>query len=141
MKVFLIAALIGLSSFASDEFFLKAVHKTSFYTYDLEFEANPELGRAWVKITTNDNDPDGYSDEERVKIPGLRYEDGEVLFEKDGKVVVCAVNTVSGRWIFKHESLKETGHCLFEEEDRVVSIDDGFYVRQTKKTFMKLVIL
>lgn len=98
------------------------------------FAINPELGRAWVEV-------DFYyalsetSDHYRIAVPGLRYDKArsEVVFENDGKRVICA-NVVQKGWgIFKHDQVEATGACELTHRYIRVPVDNGFTIEHVEQ--------
>lgn len=94
-----------------------------------KFVINPELGRAWVEVNlyyTASESTDYY----RVAVPGLSYDPSraEVVFDADGKRVVCATVEQSGWWLFRHENVKPTGACELTHRYVKVPVDNGFAV-------------
>jgi hypothetical protein len=104
------------------------------YSVSQVFEVNQDLGRAWVKFSISNGDPEAMNDEYRVKVAGLTYDvaSSEVRIELDGNVTACATNYIRGPRIFKTRSIRTTGNCTFERRVRTVSYDDGFEVKQTR---------
>ncbi len=94
-----------------------------------KFVINSELGRAWVEV-------DLYyamsetSDHHRIVVPGLSYdrEKSEVVFDADGRRVVCATVQQRGWWIFKHEDIEATGDCELTHRYVKVPTDNGFAI-------------
>ncbi|MES0873645.1 hypothetical protein [Sinimarinibacterium thermocellulolyticum] len=94
-----------------------------------KFVINPELGRAWVEVDFHYAVSET-SDHHRVAVPGLRYdrERSEVVFDADGRRVVCATVQDRGRWVFRHHHIKPTGNCELMHRYIKVPMDDGFYI-------------
>lgn len=94
-----------------------------------KFAINPELGRAWVEV-------DLYyamsetSDYYRVAVPGLSYdrERFEVVFDAEGRRVVCATVEQRGWWIFSHDRIEATGDCELSHRYVKVPVDNGFAI-------------
>lgn len=96
------------------------------------FEINPELGRAWVKLTfVPDYTQDSPEEELRVKAEGLSYnaDTREVVLDAEGAQIVCA--TVKKNFFGVH--VKETGACKFSEKFYKVKVDDGFEIKTVEK--------
>lgn len=93
------------------------------------YAINPELGRAWVEIDIVRGLSET-SESHRVTVPGLSYqaESSQVVFEADGRSVVCADVRDAGRWIFKHQRIVPTGACELTPRYVTVPQDDGFGV-------------
>lgn len=93
------------------------------------FAINDDLGRAWVEVEMY------YSVSEstkyhRVPVPGLTYdrERAEVVFDADGRRVVCATVEQRGRWIFAHQKIEPTGSCELTHRYVKVPVDNGFAI-------------
>ena len=93
------------------------------------FGINPELGRAWVEINVY-HDPTELNETYRVPVPGLSYDkaSSQVVYDAEGKKVICANVRESGSWIFKTERVEPTGDCELTRKYVKVPIDDGFAV-------------
>ena len=93
------------------------------------FGINPELGRAWVEIQVY-HDPTELNETYRVPVPGLRYDKAsqQVVYEAEGRKVVCANVRETGGWIFKNQRVEPTGDCELTRRYAKVPIDDGFAV-------------
>ena len=93
------------------------------------FGINPELGRAWVEVIVYENRSE-LVDTYRVPVPGLRYDKGssQVVYDAEGKQVVCANVRKSGNWFFKSQRIEATGNCELTRKYVQVPIDDGFAV-------------
>lgn len=142
MKIFIIATLLVGSVFGADSVLLKVQKYGKYFSHSIRFDVNKDLGRAWIVLytDTSPSDPEFEPDEERIKIEGLSYKDGEIVFEKDGLEVVCASEVTSGLWIFKGTRMKETGLCFLEKEDKIVLVDDGFNIQEVEKSYLYLTI-
>lgn len=93
------------------------------------FGINPELGRAWVEVNVY-QDTTELSETYRVPVPGLSYDksSSQVVYDAEGKKVVCANVRETGSWIFKSQRIDPTGHCELTRKYVKVPIDDGFAV-------------
>lgn len=93
------------------------------------FAINPELGRAWVEIDVWHNFSET-TESHRVAIPGLAYntDSRQVVYDAEGKTVVCANVRETGSWIFKGHRIEPTGDCELTRKYVKVPIDDGFAV-------------
>lgn len=98
------------------------------------FVINEAMGRAWVEV-------DFYyalsetSDNYRVAIPGLRYdrELSQVVFESDGKQVVCATVADKGWGIFKQKHVLATGNCELSHRYVKKPVDNGFTIEHIEQ--------
>ncbi len=93
------------------------------------FGINPELGRAWVEIDVHQNTSE-ISNTYRVTVPGLSYDKDsrQVVYDAEGKKVVCGNVRETGSWIFKSQRIEPTGDCELTRRYVKVPIDDGFVV-------------
>lgn len=93
------------------------------------FGINPELGRAWVEVDVY-HTPTELTETYRVPVPGLSYEkDGSrVVYDAEGRKVVCANVRDTGTWIFKSQRIEPTGNCELTRKYVKVPVDDGFAV-------------
>lgn len=139
MKKLMIAlCVLGTSALQAGEIKIKSISQYEMWgsaTATSTFGINPELGRAWVEVTTTSNDPDGgTSDVERIKLEGLKFDTqtNTVVIDHEGKITTCAELKVVGRSIFRHKVLKMTEDCEFEGRWVKVSYDDGFEIKQTQ---------
>lgn len=98
------------------------------------FVINEAMGRAWVEV-------DFYyalsetSDNYRVAVPGLRYdrELSQVVFESDGKQVVCATVSNKGWGIFKQKHVLATGNCELSHRYVKKPVDNGFTIEHIEQ--------
>lgn len=140
----LIALCILLAAsnlFAVEVVTLKKLKDLWGYDYSIEFKANPELGRAWVELFTGDsydNEDDGHTT--RIKVEGMVFRDGEILFEKNGDSVVCATKGSRGVWVFRNTVYRSSGRCVLENILKYDQIDDGFEIRNVRRRYLNLVI-
>ncbi|MDO9451433.1 MAG: hypothetical protein Q7J29_01075 [Stagnimonas sp.] len=93
------------------------------------FGINPELGRAWVEVTVYESVTE-LIDTYRVPVPGLRYDkdSSQVVYDAEGRNVVCANVRETGNWFFKDQRIEATGDCELTRRYVKVPIDDGFAV-------------
>lgn len=93
------------------------------------FGINPELGRAWVEIDVYFVQSES-SESYRVAVPGLSYDksSSQVVYDAEGKKVICANVRETGSWIFKSQRIEPTGDCELTRKYVKVPIDDGFAV-------------
>ncbi|HEY0972967.1 MAG TPA: hypothetical protein VGE57_00575 [Solimonas sp.] len=93
------------------------------------FAINPELGRAWVEIDVTHSFSET-NESHRVAIPGLAYntDSRKVVYDAEGKTVVCANVRETGSWLFKSQRIEPTGDCELTRKYVKVPIDDGFAV-------------
>jgi hypothetical protein len=100
-------------------------------TKSQRFGFNPELGRAWVEIDFHYRVSEA-SETHRVRLPGLAYdpERSEIVFDANGKRVVCAKVEPRGRWLFKHHHVEPTGACELTQRYVNVPVDNGFAIDQ-----------
>ena len=93
------------------------------------FAINPELGRAWVEIDVSHSFSET-TESHRVAIPGLAYntDSRQVVYDAEGKTVICANVRETGSWIFKSHRIEPTGDCELTRKYVKVPIDDGFVV-------------
>lgn len=93
------------------------------------FGINPELGRAWVEIDVYFAQSES-AESYRVAVPGLSYDknSSQVVYDAEGKQVVCANVRETGSWIFKSQRIEATGNCELTRKHVKVPIDDGFAV-------------
>jgi hypothetical protein len=95
---------------------------------EINYGVNKELERAWLEFTASDSSDEGYGEEYREKIEGLKYDTtlNAITFSKDNKTVVCR-QFVTKRFLGRNiQSYKNTGNCRKEETYQKVIIDDGF---------------
>jgi hypothetical protein len=143
MKFLVLLLLTSLSFPAfADKLLLKSYGQYEMWgssSATVEFKVNPELGRAWVELTTYQGEE---SNNLRVKVSGLTYEQLTETISIDhlGKITVCAEFKVVGRFIFKHKLLKLTSACEFQQRWREVSYDDGFEIKKTRRLDIFLVV-
>lgn len=98
------------------------------------FEANRELGRAWIDVQVESTDPVG--DEPSIPeviskmVEGLYYDSArkQVLYQTATKTVVCAQDAT----FLWSTHLKSTGQCLLTLTSEQRKIDDGFRIREQK---------
>lgn len=93
------------------------------------FGVNAELGRAWVEVRVYQDRTE--TDEiYRVIVPGLSFkkDSGQVVYEADGKTVVCATLRQSGGLFFKTQRVEPTGNCELTRRYVKQAIDNGFAV-------------
>lgn len=98
------------------------------------FVINEAMGRAWVEV-------DFYyalsetSDNYRVAVPGLRYdrELSQVVFESDGKRVVCATVANKGWGVFKQKHVLATGNCELSHRYVKKPVDNGFTIEHIEQ--------
>jgi len=93
------------------------------------FGINPELGRAWVEVNVY-HDPTETTEVYRVPVPGLSYDktSGQVVYDAEGRTVVCAKVRETGRFLFKSQRVDPTGDCELTRRYVKQPIDDGFAV-------------
>jgi UDP-N-acetylglucosamine enolpyruvyl transferase len=107
------------------------------------FGINPEMGRAWIEVTTTANDPDGgLSDIERLKIEGLTFDQqtGAINIDFEGKITTCAEYKTVGRSIFRQKLIKMTSNCKFEGRWKKITYDNGFEMQKTSKYEIFLIV-
>lgn len=93
------------------------------------FGINDELGRAWVEVEMYYSTSES-TDYHQVAVPGLSYdrERAEVVFDAEGRRVVCATVEQRGRWIFAHQKIEPTGACELTHRYVKVPVDNGFAI-------------
>jgi len=93
------------------------------------FGINAELGRAWVEVNVY-HDPTELNETYRIPVPGLSYDknSSQVVYDAEGKNVVCAKVRETGSWIFKTQRIEPTGDCELTRKYVKVPVDDGFAV-------------
>lgn len=98
------------------------------------FVINPELGRAWVEVDFYYPHSES-SDHYRIAVPGLSYDTAkaEVIFQEDGRRVVCATVAEKGWWIFKHDQVKATGACELSHRYVKIPVDNGFTIEHVEQ--------
>ncbi|MBA2403572.1 MAG: hypothetical protein H0V66_02275 [Bdellovibrionales bacterium] len=138
-KLITLLTLLSLTAVQAGEIKLKSISQYELWgsaSASAAFAINPEMGRAWVEITTTSNDPEGGgpSDVQRIKLNGLSFDQitGAIQLDFEGKITTCAEQKVVGRSIFRQKLIKMTSNCQFEGRWRNVSYDDGFEMRKTK---------
>jgi hypothetical protein len=142
----IIAFALALTSLAASADVIKLTEfKTSRDTelYRTTYRVNKELKRAWIEVTIAESSFDDlhYSDVQ-VKVPGLSYspEINGVVYNLNGKEVVCGT-FYNSRWtIDQGMSFRETGRCNIATGNYVKSLDDGFNIRNVKTTEVILTI-
>lgn len=146
MKKLMIAlCILGTTAIQAGEINIKSISQYVLWgsaTASSAFGINPDMGRAWVEVTTTPNDTDGgVSDVERIKIEGLKFDTqtNSITIDHEGKITTCAELKVVGRSIFRHKVIKMTSDCKFEGRWVKVSYDNGFEMKQT--SVYKLVLI
>lgn len=146
MKKLMIAlCILGTTAIQAGEIKIKSISQYELWgsaTASSAFGINPDMGRAWVEVTTTSNDPEGgSSDVERIKIEGLTFDTqtNAITIDHEGKITTCAELKVVGRSIFRHKVIKMTSDCKFEGRWVKVSYDNGFEIKQT--SVYKLVLI
>lgn len=93
------------------------------------FAINDDLGRAWVEVEMYFSVSES-TKYHRVAVPGLSYdrERAEVVFDADGRRVICATVEQRGRWIFAHQKIEPTGACELTHRYVKVPVDNGFAI-------------
>lgn len=93
------------------------------------FVINESLGRAWVEVDLYHALSES-SDHYRAIVPGLRYDNlsKSVVFENDGKRVVCATVNEIGWWLFKQNQVTSTGQCELSHRYIKSPVDNGFTI-------------
>lgn len=88
-----------------------------------QFGISPELGRAWIDVALHERFGEGQMEFHRVYVPGLSYDASrrEVVYEADGRRVVCARNAPGGQAL----KVKATGVCKLSYRLVMGTIDDG----------------
>lgn len=105
----------------------------------IQFNANPELERAWFEVTLS-LDLEDYEDEvKRIKSDKIKYKDGKITIENEfNDVITCAFEKDITARTFPALKKKIIGsifetdltNCEFKVEYIEKNRDDGFYVTQ-----------
>ena len=147
MKKLLIAlCILGTTAIQAGEIKIKSISQYELWgsaTASSAFGINPEMGRAWIEVTTTSNDPDGgLSDVERIKIEGLKFDKqtNAITIDYEGKITTCAELKVVGRSIFRRKEMKMTSNCKFEGRWRKFTYDNGFEIKKTAAYEMFLIV-
>ncbi|MCO4754202.1 MAG: hypothetical protein KC478_06955 [Bacteriovoracaceae bacterium] len=144
MKTLIALAILATSVFG-ETITLRKDFYLDFDSYYMEFNANPELDRAWVEIESVEEawdwDDDDTSTIDRIKVKNLVYSDNEIIYKGENGDVVCAVGQLRGVWRFKKLYWNKTGNCYLNIVNKTVEIDDSFWVKQRKLSFLNLEIL
>jgi len=145
MKKTLLAFALTLSTTAfAGEVFVKDISQYLLWgssSLSLAFEANEDMGRAWVEISIT-RDPEFSADEERVKIEGLSYDANTSMITllHEGQLVDCALVKIKGRGVFQYRHVKPTGRCQFQEKVINYTYDNGFEIVKSSKTRVSILV-
>ena len=140
MKNFLVLCLFIFASASFGETITLYDKKEKFdHEYDVNFDINAELGRAWTVVTEIEDDyDDTWEKDIRIKVKGLSYKsETKQIFYKD---VLCANVVTRGRWVFKREVIELTENCSFKTKFYEKFVDDGFEIKKYDYVKIDLVI-
>jgi len=141
MKTILTAMMLALSlqAFAGEVVVYDApTYETRGYSdVKASFGINQELGRSWVSLNfVPDYTQDLMPSEERVLVPGLRYnaDSKQVVLSVGGEEIVCATVKKS----FLGTSVRPTGKCAFTTSYYKVKHDNGYEIETISKMKIKM---
>lgn len=137
MKQFLILGLMLLGSVANAmtvEIYRKSDWDVEGEYRRFSYGINEKLERAWVNFSYPDadcfdRDCDPYTDT-YATVEGMSFDSSteEVVFERDGKRVVCAETYVKRTWLGgRVRVVKPTGKCTYTSKKLPGYYDDGRY--------------
>ena len=109
------------------------------YLGETKYVLNPELGRAWVNVTTMVyHEPSAYApypgdhvpSAADVKVPGLSYDvaNGAIVFAAAKGLVTCATVTTKHGHFGDKLIITPTGKCSVQARTTTVDVDNGFTV-------------
>jgi hypothetical protein len=135
-----LAMVLSLTSVASEVTVLELAKQVRANDHDMvktKFNVNEKLGRAWVEVSLIEISDEEYdlADQLRLKVNGLTYDMNtqEIVYNNNGKNVVCAQMQTSRSWLgIKTSKLVNTGSCVIGYKNSEESYDDGFYITQRK---------
>jgi hypothetical protein len=138
MKTLFLALSLMTASFAQADS-IKIYEGKTARNVITKFKVNPELGRAWVELYTNNN-VKGMSvgtkkaPTLKIKVPGLSYDaaTSTIVLAADGQMINCANVKISGSGIFTKTKITND-RCSLTSKKTKISIDDGFEVRKVSR--------
>lgn len=133
------------------------VHKSLMISQDVEanFNANRKLDRAWVEYVKIYDDIDWDDEIVRIKVDGLSYKEGKIVYMLNGEEVICAVEkkryTLNPLNIFRKKEKRKkkvTGYyyknqpnnCRLQVTTPYLDWDDGYYVQKREHVVIKLIV-
>lgn len=143
MKNLLTVVLLTVSTaiFAGQKIKIATFSSSDFESIKLNFEVNKDLGRAWVKATFSNHDPESLPYSSNINVSGLSYskELNSILFTSEGVTSVCSKINNRGRGIFKIEIFEEV-NCSLKIESTERVYDDGFNIYKISEEIAYLII-
>ncbi|MDA8793487.1 hypothetical protein N9N67_09580 [Bacteriovoracaceae bacterium] len=154
VKLFLILVILFSFNTFSKEIL---VHKSLLISDDVEanFNANRDLDRGWVELVKIYDDVDWDDEIVRIKLDGLSYKDGKIVYDLNGENVVCAVE--KKQYAFKPLNIfrkkgkkkkkvigyyykKQPKNCRLSVTTPYLTWDDGFKTYRREHVVVKLII-
>lgn len=127
IAIFALALSIGAQAGSVDIF--ETPYYMGYPRVNTEFQANKDLGRAWVSINidTSTGDSDLGNDWYRQKVEGLSYDAAtdSIVLDIEGKIIQCARFDRGG--IFRSRGFKNTDCKITSRLEKRV-VDDGFEI-------------
>lgn len=133
MRTLLVAAicLFTVQAFANSSVILSKVYSKNekWELFRYQYRVNTELGRAWFKVELQDMSPFEELDyqDKRVMPEGMVYDasNNEIRIND----TICATTRTTRRSI----KIYPTGRCLLSDNEKTISIDDGFNIVKKKQ--------